>query len=306
MSYYICTVSPKFPENYQIGIHANRWGVEEKYRDHITDVKPGDILLFVISGEFVSVHTIESTPYRDESILWPPKMGDVFPWRVKISDSILNGNAQIKDDLQHHISFMKGKFWGGTLQGASGVFNNKLTHEDYELIKSRMISGKNHQRRPSVKVIRRRPIATTTPPQSKINQPLERQKCLFKFYESDIEERVLSLLEEMNLRLYHDSDTGKSGKQYVIDGGRIDLLCIDRRTGDFVIIELKKGEAPQETLLQILRYISWVKQNLTIKYNNNVKGIILTEHADTNLKDYMDEVPNVEIWYYKVSISLVN
>jgi hypothetical protein len=168
-----------------------------------------------------------------------------------------------------------------------------------------MISGKNHPKRSSVKVIRRRPIPRTASPQPKINQPLERQKCLFKFYESDIEERMLSLLEEMNLQLYHDYDTGKSGKQYVIDGGRIDLLCIDRRSGDFVIIELKKGEAPQETLLQILRYISWVKQHLTNKYKNNVKGIILTEHADTNLKVYIDEVPNVEIRYYKVSISLI-
>ena len=37
-----------------------------------------------------------------------------------------------------------------------------------------------------------------------------------------------------------------------------------------------------------------------------VRGIILTEEADTRLKDCIEEVPSVETKYYKVSISLVN
>lgn len=78
-----------------------------------------------------------------------------------------------------------------------------------------------------------------------------------------------------------------------------------KHTGDYVIIELKKGEAPQETLLQILRYMSWVKQHLALNVTKKVRGITLTEHADTDLQNYMDEVPNVDIRYYKVSISLM-
>ena len=86
MTYYICSVSPKFPENYQIGIHSKKWGVEEKYHKRIVAAQPGDMLLFVIGGEFVSIHTIESAPHRDETILWPPKTGDIFPWRVSIPE----------------------------------------------------------------------------------------------------------------------------------------------------------------------------------------------------------------------------
>jgi hypothetical protein len=305
VTYYICTVSPKFPENYQIGIRANCWGVEEKYRKRIAGVKPGDMLLFVIGGEFISIHTIESAAHRDESILWPPKNGDVFPWRVTISDPVLKGAAVIKGDLQHKISFMKGKFWGGTIQGASGVFNDRLTHEDFELIKSKMVMGKSPKKRPPGKVIRRSAQRNQPVHRYPANQPSERQQCLFKFYEADIEERILSMLGEMNLELYHDLKTGKTGKQFVIDGGRIDLLCTDQQTGDFVIIELKKGEAPQETLLQILRYMSWVKQHMPIKGRNGVKGIILTEQADTDLQHYLEEVPNVIIRYYRLSISLI-
>jgi hypothetical protein len=70
-------------------------------------------------------------------------------------------------------------------------------------------------------------------------------------------------------------------------------------------IELKKGEAPQETLLQILRYMSWIKQNMALSQKKRVKGIILTEYADTERQNYIEEVPNVSIKYYKVSITLV-
>ncbi len=309
--YYICTVSYKFPENYQIGVRARKWGVEDKYRNIITKVRRGDLLLFVLGGAFVSVHTIESSPYKDESILWPPKKGDLFPWRIDISDPLLKGSVPIGNNLEHKISFMKDTVrWQGTLQGRNGVFNDRLTIEDFQLIESRMrqtssqkvpatLSG--HQKfkglTPPEKVSE--PVART------IGIPSERQKVLFKFYERDIEDRILSILEEMGLRLYKDPSTGKSGRQFVTDGGRIDLLCTRKDTGDFLVIELKKGEAPQETLLQILRYISWVKQNLTIKNNRQVRGIILTEQADTALQDYIEEVPNVEIRYYKVSITLL-
>jgi len=85
--------------------------------------------------------------------------------------------------------------------------------------------------------------------------------------------------------------------------GRIDLLCKSVITDDFVIVELKKGQAPNETLLQILRYMSWVRQHLSGK--NDVKGIILTESADSGLEQILGEVPNVSIRYYSISVTLL-
>ena len=35
MANYICAVAARFPENYQIGLQARTWGVEEKYLPQI-------------------------------------------------------------------------------------------------------------------------------------------------------------------------------------------------------------------------------------------------------------------------------
>ncbi len=107
----------------------------------------------------------------------------------------------------------------------------------------------------------------------------------------------------MGLSLFKD-ETGKNGRQYTYKDGRIDLLCVDAATRDFVVIELKKGEAPHETLLQILRYMSWVRQHLA--KDKDVRGIILSEAADTSLIEVVKEVPSVEIRYYRLSLDLLD
>lgn len=49
------------------------------------------------------------------------------------------------------------------------------------------------------------------------------------------------------------------GRQVETDfGGFIDLLCLDR-TGDVVVVELKRDKTPREITAQILDYGSWVK-----------------------------------------------
>ena len=56
-----------------------------------------------------------------------------------------------------------------------------------------------------------------------------------------------------------DPDLMVIGKQ-VVTGyhGKIDLLCIER-TGDLVVVELKRGRTPREVTAQALDYASWVK-----------------------------------------------
>jgi predicted RNA-binding protein len=137
MSYYICNVSPRFPKNYEIGMSARKWGVEEKYENRIRNVTPGDLLIFVVNRRFKSIHEIKSSYYREETPLWPIKDKDIFPYRIDISAPIFVGDVLVPH-LADEISFMKGKKWGGTLQGAAGVFNDRLTHEDFDLIKRRM------------------------------------------------------------------------------------------------------------------------------------------------------------------------
>jgi len=105
------------------------------------------------------------------------------------------------------------------------------------------------------------------------------------------------------LSLEQFQDQGKDGRQFSIEGGRIDLLCREKRGGNFVVIELKKGEAPNQTMLQILFYMSWVRQNMA--QGKDVRGVILTETADSALVEIVKEVPNVDIQYYRLSVELV-
>ena len=49
------------------------------------------------------------------------------------------------------------------------------------------------------------------------------------------------------------------GRQVYTDFGKVmDLLCLDR-VGDTVVVELKKGQTPRDTVAQALEYASWVK-----------------------------------------------
>jgi hypothetical protein len=65
----------------------------------------------------------------------------------------------------------------------------------------------------------------------------------------------------------------KGGRQYSTPIGRIDLLC-KSSNGEYVVIEIKAGEANDSVFGQILRYIGWVHRNLP-SAGNNVRGIII-------------------------------
>jgi len=286
MTNYLCSVSGKFPENYDIGVQANRWGVEEKYEDRIKEVKPGDLLVFVVGGEFRSIHEVESAPFSEETPLWPPKDNSLFPHRIRIGDPMMKGQVPLRI-IAEQISFMKGKVYSGTIQGRSGVFNERLTDSDIETIKQHMT------------VVTQESKQAPAPDKDKT---IERQTALFKFYEKDIEDHISQILPQMGLNLYQDPITGKTGRQYQTNVGRLDLLCTDT-SGRLIIVELKKGEAPEQTLLQVLRYMSWIRQNLA--KTRDVQGIILTEAADKSLVEIVKEVHNVEIKYYRLTIELI-
>jgi hypothetical protein len=132
--HYICSVSGRFPENYDLGVRVGKWGVEERYRKRIAPVRPGDYIVFVVAGEFRSIHRVTRAPYEDKTLLWPPKDGDIFPYRVEIAPAEVAGRVRVAD-LAGGISFMRDKVWGGTLQGPNGVFNDRLTPEDVRLVR---------------------------------------------------------------------------------------------------------------------------------------------------------------------------
>jgi hypothetical protein len=55
------------------------------------------------------------------------------------------------------------------------------------------------------------------------------------------------------------------GRQYSTTVGRIDLLTVDTKAGDYVVIELKKGRSADKVYGQCSRYMGWIRKNLAKK-----------------------------------------
>lgn len=91
-------------------------------------------------------------------------------------------------------------------------------------------------------------------------------------------------------------------QQYKTDIGRIDILVKEKNTGNFVVIELKRGQTSDDTVGQLARYMGWVSEKLS--KNGLVKGIIIAHDTDEKLRYALKAVPNTEYYNYKINFSL--
>jgi hypothetical protein len=73
------------------------------------------------------------------------------------------------------------------------------------------------------------------------------------------------------------------GRQYSTTVGPIDLLAIDKKTHDYVVIELKKGRSADKVYGQCSRYMGWVRKNLASE-GVKVHGVIVSRRIDNKLK----------------------
>lgn len=76
-------------------------------------------------------------------------------------------------------------------------------------------------------------------------------------------------------------------RQYSTTVGPIDLLAKDAKTGDWVVIELKKGRSADKVYGQCSRYMGWVKKNLA-KTGQKVHGVIIGKTIDEKLRSARD------------------
>ena len=90
-------------------------------------------------------------------------------------------------------------------------------------------------------------------------------------------------------------------RQYKTDVSSIDILAKDKKTGSYVVIELKKNQTSDDTVGQVARYMGWIKAK---KGDNNVRGIIIAAEFDEKLEYALRIVPNVEVFLYKVDFQL--
>ena len=122
-------------------------------------------------------------------------------------------------------------------------------------------------------------------------------------FEKDLEEHIAKNLKQIEKGMSLYKKGKKSGRQYKIDFGFIDLLAKDKND-DFVVIELKVGKATYAVIGQVLSYIGWVRQNLA--KNKKVRGIIIADDFHEKVKFAAKEIPNLLLKQYEVSFSFKN
>ena len=91
-------------------------------------------------------------------------------------------------------------------------------------------------------------------------------------------------------------------QQYQTTVGPIDILAKSRDDSEYLIIELKKGRTSDAVVGQILRYISWVKENLA--NGKSVKGVVIVLESDEKLKYSLKGLSNISLYTYEVNFKL--
>lgn len=90
-------------------------------------------------------------------------------------------------------------------------------------------------------------------------------------------------------------------QQFRTNIGPIDILAKDKKTGSYVVIELKRNQTSDDTVGQLARYMGWVKQN---KKDDGVRGVIIAGAYDQKLDYALKMVPNAEVFLYEVDFKL--
>ena len=107
------------------------------------------------------------------------------------------------------------------------------------------------------------------------------QPPLQEAVEDFLQERLIEDFLEKRMGVIEEGlELVANGRQFTTEVGRIDLLARDP-TGGFVVVELKKGRLEDEVVGQCLRYMGWVRANLSP--NNIVRGIIVGRSTSNKL-----------------------
>lgn len=115
------------------------------------------------------------------------------------------------------------------------------------------------------------------------------------FLEEQLEEEIANNLRILkkygyDLELYIDQNENITGRQYICygHGGRIDLLCKNKTTNGFTIIELKNVRANRLAFGQIFDYIGYIQN---VFKNKNVNGILINRGSDPGFQQAVKVVP---------------
>ena len=94
------------------------------------------------------------------------------------------------------------------------------------------------------------------------------------------------------------------GQQYAMNPiGRADLVCRERGTGHWVVIELKRGRESDRVVGELARYMGWLIKHKA-RPDEPVLGVIIAGDVDARMVHALAAVPNTEMFKYVVDFQL--
>jgi len=136
MAYWLCITNE---ENWEVLREKNIWGVEERHRNAIAKVKPGDkLLIYVMSTKkeketlpprIVAAYEAVSGPFRDSEKIFKGKM---YPLRIRLKPVAVFPEPINFKELVPKLDFIKNKKgWVGHIRGKA---MREIPESDFKLV----------------------------------------------------------------------------------------------------------------------------------------------------------------------------
>ncbi len=121
----------------------------------------------------------------------------------------------------------------------------------------------------------------------------------------DLEEYIYRGWLEINwgteLELYNSSTHG--GRRFPAGPWTVDFLATDKKTNELVVVHLKRDNPSDSTVGQLLRHMSWVKENVA-EVDQEVRGIIVAKRIDPDMQYAVRDLEMIELRTYSVGFQL--
>jgi predicted RNA-binding protein len=136
MKYWLCVTNQ---ENWEVIREKNIWGVEERHRNSILKVKPGDKLLIYVMGtkkenetlppRIVAAYEAISEMFTDSSRIFK---GKLYPLRIRLRPIVIFSRLLDFRELVPRLSFIKNKrVWAGYIRGKA---MREISKGDFETV----------------------------------------------------------------------------------------------------------------------------------------------------------------------------
>jgi hypothetical protein len=125
------------------------------------------------------------------------------------------------------------------------------------------------------------------------------------YMEKELENFLITNWDKTELgRKYEliEEDGELVSQQYNTSIGKIDILARDKKTKQYVIIELKRNQTSDDTVGQLTRYMGWIEENKS--KNVLTKGIIISAKYDERLYYALKKIKDVDVYLYQIDFKL--